>query len=177
MNQTASMTTLTHPGMFITPTESTPMVLYTPTLPEALFHLRPLITMTTTLHVISTRMITLSSTRSCRIKTCMPMLGDDDYCIIYAVRVKAGIPRHRRRHGHPREDPRRHVRHARLKLFLWQAERHADILATILRRMSTRMSVSVSLSASWNASFKKLLTHKGRRSLWDRGTCPPSPIF
>jgi len=34
-----------------------------------------------------------------------------------------------------------------LKLFLWQAERHADILATILARMS------VSVSASWNASF------------------------
>jgi len=31
-----------------------------------------------------------------------------------------------------------------LKLFLWQAERHADILATILARMSARMSVSAS---------------------------------
>ena len=30
-----------------------------------------------------------------------------------------------------------------LKLFLWQAERHADILATIFARMSARMSVSV----------------------------------
>ena len=29
-----------------------------------------------------------------------------------------------------------------LKLFLWQAERHADILATILARMSARMPVS-----------------------------------
>jgi len=38
-----------------------------------------------------------------------------------------------------------------LKLFLWQAERHADILATIL----ARMSVSVSVSASWNASFTR----------------------
>jgi len=37
-----------------------------------------------------------------------------------------------------------------LKLFRWQAERHADILATILARMSARMSVSV--SASWNAA-------------------------
>ena len=37
-----------------------------------------------------------------------------------------------------------------LKLFLWQAERHADILATILARMSARMSVSV--SASWNVA-------------------------
>jgi len=37
--------------------------------------------------------------------------------------------------------------HDFLKLFLWQAERHADILATILARMSARMSVS----ASWNA--------------------------
>jgi len=35
-----------------------------------------------------------------------------------------------------------------LKLFLWQAERHADILATILARMSARMSASVSVSAS-----------------------------
>jgi len=42
-----------------------------------------------------------------------------------------------------------------LKLFLWQAERHADILATILARMSARMSVSV----SWNAS---LTTHASR---------------
>ena len=33
-----------------------------------------------------------------------------------------------------------------LKLFLWQAERHADILATILARMS--------VSASWNASLR-----------------------
>jgi len=40
-----------------------------------------------------------------------------------------------------------------LKLFLWQAERHADILATILPRISARMSVSVSMSASWNASL------------------------
>jgi len=38
-----------------------------------------------------------------------------------------------------------------LKLFLWQAERHADILATIIARMSARMSVSV--SASWDASL------------------------
>ena len=36
-----------------------------------------------------------------------------------------------------------------LKLFLWQAERHADILATILARMSEKMSVS----ASWNAGL------------------------
>ena len=42
-----------------------------------------------------------------------------------------------------------------LKLFLWKAERHADILATILARMSARKSVSVSVSASWNGS----LTH------------------
>ena len=38
-----------------------------------------------------------------------------------------------------------------LKLFLRQAERHADILATIVEGMSATMSVSV--SASWNASF------------------------
>ena len=35
-----------------------------------------------------------------------------------------------------------------LKLFLWQAERHDDILATILAWRSARMSVSV----SWNAT-------------------------
>jgi len=35
-----------------------------------------------------------------------------------------------------------------LKLFLWQAGRHADILAMIVR-MSARMSVSV----SWNVSL------------------------
>ena len=42
-----------------------------------------------------------------------------------------------------------------VKLFLWQAERHAGIFATILSRMSARMSVSVSVSvsASWNASL------------------------
>jgi len=36
-----------------------------------------------------------------------------------------------------------------INLFLWQVERHTDILATILARMSPRMLVS----ASWNASF------------------------
>ena len=41
------------------------------------------------------------------------------------------------------------TRPTRAKLFLWQAERHVDILATIFARMSARMSVS----ASWNASF------------------------
>jgi len=45
---------------------------------------------------------------------------------------KGRIPRRRHRHRLPRENPRRHVRHARLKSFMWQAERHADILATIL---------------------------------------------
>jgi len=45
-----------------------------------------------------------------------------------------------------------------LKLFLWQAERHADILATILARMS------VSVSASWNAGFTA-----DRPFLWRRG--------
>jgi len=64
------------------------------------------------------------------------------------VSNKAGIPRRRRRHGHPREYPRRHERHARfVKLFLWQDERHANVLT----RMSARISVSV--SASWNASL------------------------
>jgi len=43
-----------------------------------------------------------------------------------------------------------------LTLFLCQAERHADILATILAKMSARMSVLV--SASWNASFTSLST-------------------
>ena len=41
-----------------------------------------------------------------------------------------------------------------LTLFMWQAERHADILATILARMAAMsVSVSVSVSASWNTSF------------------------
>jgi len=39
---------------------------------------------------------------------------------------KAGIPRHR--HGHPREDPRRHVRHARfpevITVASWTTRRH-----------------------------------------------------
>ena len=51
-----------------------------------------------------------------------------------------------------------------LKLFLWQAERHADILATILARMSARMSMSVSVSASWNASYK---VHDSRSACTD----------
>jgi len=38
-----------------------------------------------------------------------------------------------------------------LKLFLWQAEGHADILATIL----ASMSMSVFVSASWNASLTR----------------------
>jgi len=46
------------------------------------------------------------------------------------------IPRHRHRHRHDTSDTRDF-----LKLFLWQAERHADILATILARMLARMSV------------------------------------
>ena len=37
-----------------------------------------------------------------------------------------------------------------LKLFLWQAERHANILATI-------MSARTSVSASWNASLKEVV--------------------
>jgi len=47
-----------------------------------------------------------------------------------------------------------------LQLSLWQAERHADILATILARMSARKSVSVSVS--WNASFTDLISSRGR---------------
>ena len=43
-----------------------------------------------------------------------------------------------------------------LKLFLWQAKRHADILATMLARMS------VSVSVSWNASVKD---HTNRKAL------------
>jgi len=39
-----------------------------------------------------------------------------------------------------------------LKLFLWQAERHADILATILATIPAKMSVSV----SWNAALTNL---------------------
>jgi len=41
-----------------------------------------------------------------------------------------------------------------LKLFLWQAERHAVILATILAWMSAMTSVSLSLPVSWNAAYK-----------------------
>jgi len=47
-----------------------------------------------------------------------------------------------------------------LKLFLWQAERHADILATILARMSAKMSVSV--TASWNAGLTPPYTQSCR---------------
>jgi len=50
-----------------------------------------------------------------------------------------------------------------LKLFLWQAERRADILETIFARMSARMSLLV--SASWNASLKRSL---GLRRLVNR---------
>ena len=41
---------------------------------------------------------------------------------------------------------------------IWQAQRHADIFATILARMSARksVSVSVSVSAPWNASLTEL---------------------
>jgi len=46
-----------------------------------------------------------------------------------------------------------------LKLFLWQAGRHADTLATILARMSARMSVSVLVSVSWNANYSAYETH------------------
>ena len=53
-----------------------------------------------------------------------------------------------------------------LKLFLWQAERHADILATILARVS--VSVSVSVSASWNAS---LIVHRTRSNRRRRRYC------
>ena len=69
---------------------------------------------------------------------------------------KAGIPRRRHRHRHPREDFRRHVRHVRFpEVFQWQAERHADILATLY----ARMSVSVSVSAWWNASLTASRDH------------------
>jgi len=42
--------------------------------------------------------------------------------------IKAGIPRHRHRHGHPPEDPRRHVRHARLPVIpvaVWTTRSHS----------------------------------------------------
>jgi len=68
---------------------------------------------------------------------------------------QAGIPRRRR------SSPTRPA-HDFLKLFLWQAERHADILVTILVRMSARkyvsVSVSVPLSAPWNASYNASFT-------------------
>ena len=68
--------------------------------------------------------------------------------------------RHRHRYRHPREDPLRHVRHARfLKLFRCQAEqevaRHADILATILARMSV----------SWNAACASIAS-RGKKDEW-----------
>jgi len=44
-----------------------------------------------------------------------------------------------------------------LTLFLWQAERHADILATILARMS--------VSASWDASFMQQAFDCARNAL------------
>ena len=58
------------------------------------------------------------------------------------------IPRHRlrlARHAYILTSDTRDF----LKLFLWQAERHADILA----RMSARMLVPV--SASWNAGLSQ----------------------
>jgi len=61
-------------------------------------------------------------------------------------RHNARIPRHRLRltqHAYILTSDTRDF----LNLFRWQAERHADILAT----MSARMSVSV--SASWNAGL------------------------
>ena len=58
-----------------------------------------------------------------------------------------------------------------LKLILWQAERHADILATIL----ARMSVSVSVSA-WNVSLTRHKHVAGRSSIRLRIYSIPRPI-
>ena len=52
-----------------------------------------------------------------------------------------------------------------LKLFLWQAERHADILATILARMS--------VSVPWNASF--IACNTGSCSLIHGNLTTPPP--
>jgi len=69
------------------------------------------------------------------------------------ISIKAGIPRR----GHDTDtdilariladtsDTRDFLK------FMWQAERHADILATILATMSAMMLMS--LSTSWNASL------------------------
>ena len=65
-----------------------------------------------------------------------------------------------------------------LKLFLWQAERHADVLATILARMSARKSVSV--SAPWNASFRRIwprsVTVERSRSLHPAVPATPAAV-
>ena len=46
------------------------------------------------------------------------------------VTLLARIPRRRHRHGHPREDPRRHVRHARFREVIpaasWTTRRHSS---------------------------------------------------
>ena len=55
-----------------------------------------------------------------------------------------------------------------LELFLWQAERHADILATILASMSTRMSVSVSVS--WKAGIPRR-QHRHQHRYSHRHSC------
>ena len=62
-------------------------------------------------------------------------------------------------------------------LFLWRAERHADVLATILARMS--MSVSVSVAASWNASFNNRPCRpcNAWRLRGSRGPCANPPNF
>ena len=44
-----------------------------------------------------------------------------------------------------------------LELFLWQAERHADILVTILARMSARMSMSAPLNASLTTKMARYI--------------------
>jgi len=57
------------------------------------------------------------------------------------------------------------------KLFPWQAERHADILATILASMSARMSVSVPWNASFIALYVKLCVQRdGRYEACDAGS-------
>ena len=63
--------------------------------------------------------------------------------------------------------------HDFLKLFVWQAGRHADILATILARMSARMSVSWNAGLIVNTQERKLL--KG--SVANRWTEIPKPYF
>jgi len=79
------------------------------------------------------------------------MVNDDT---LECWRGKAGISRRRHRHRHPRDDPRRHVRHARfpevIPMASWSTRRHSH---EDPREVVGEDSVSVSVSAPWNASL------------------------